>query len=223
MKKQISPSVMRADFMNLKEEIRAFEENGIEYLHVDIMDGRFVPNFTLGTDFCRILKRETSIPLDLHLMVEDPEDKLAWFDVGEGDYVSVHYESTRHIQRVLQQIKAKGARTMLALNPGTPLSVIEEVFPELDAILVMTVNPGFAGQKLVPSTLDKIRRLRKYLDENGYGHVEIECDGNVSFENAKRMCQVGADIFVAGSSSVFSKSAPLPENIAKLRKIIEEA
>ena len=221
MKKQISPSVMCADFMNLKECIRDFERNGIEYLHVDIMDGHFVPNFTLGTDFCKILKQETNIPLDLHLMVENPEEKLSWFEVGEGDYVSVHYESTRHIQRVLQQIKAKGARTMLALNPGTPLDVLEWLLPDLDAVLLMTVNPGFAGQKLVPQTLEKIAALRRMLDQRGYGQVEIEVDGNVSFENARKMSDAGANIFVAGTSSLFQKGVPMDESVKKLRAAIE--
>ena len=221
MKKQISPSVMCADFMNLKETIRDFEANGIEYLHVDIMDGHFVPNFTLGTDFCKILKRETSIPLDLHLMVEEPENKLDWFEFGEGDYVSIHYESTVHLQRALRLIKARGAKTMLALNPATPIEGLKWVLPDLDAVLLMTVNPGFAGQKLVPQCLDKIRALRSYLDEKGYGQIEIEVDGNVSYENARKMSDAGADIFVAGTSSLFQKGVPMADAVKKMRASIE--
>jgi ribulose-phosphate 3-epimerase len=221
MKSLISPSLMCADFLKLGEELKKLEAAGIEYLHIDIMDGEFVPNFQLGTDFIKQLKKGTSIPLDVHMMVREPERKLDWIPFGEGDYVSVHYEACTHLHRALSMIHARGGKTMLALNPGTPLSVIEEVLPELDAILVMTVNPGFAGQKLVPSTLDKIRRLRKYLDENGYGHVEIECDGNVSFENAKKMREAGANIFVAGTSSIYAKEGSFEENIAKLREAIQ--
>ena len=220
-KKQISPSVMCADFMNLAECIKDFERNGIEYLHVDIMDGHFVPNFTLGTDFCKILKRESSIPLDIHLMVECPEDKLSWFDFGEGDYVAVHYESTCHLQRCLALIKARGAKTMVAINPATPIEVLRWVLPDLDAVLLMTVNPGFAGQKLVPQCIEKIKELRRYLDENGYGSVEIEVDGNVSFENARLMSDAGADIFVAGTSSLFKVGVPMDESVKKMRASID--
>lgn len=221
MKSLISPSLMCADFLRLGDELKKLEKNGIEYLHIDIMDGEFVPNFQLGTDFIKQLKKGTSIPLDVHMMVKNPENKLDWIPFGEGDYVSVHYEACTHLQRALSMIRARGGKAMLALNPGTPLSVLEEVLPDLDAILVMTVNPGFAGQKLIPSTLDKIRRLRRYLDENGYGHVEIECDGNVSFENAKKMREAGANIFVAGTSSIYAKTGSFEENIAKLREAIQ--
>lgn len=220
MKSKISPSMMCADIMNMKSVLKTFERNGIEYLHIDIMDGEFVPNFTLGTDYCKLLKKNTTIPLDIHLMVEKPEDKLDWFPIGEGDYVSVHVESTRHLQRVLALIKSKGAKPMVAINPATPLSVIEHVLDDIDGVLMMTVNPGFAGQKLVPATLKKITSLREYLDANGYSHVEIEVDGNVSFENAKKMRAAGADIFVAGTSSVFTDKFSLDEGIAQLRDVI---
>ena len=221
MKSLISPSLMCADFLHLGDELVKLEKNGIEYLHIDIMDGEFVPNYTLGIDFIKKLKAATKIPLDVHMMVTRPENKLDWIPFGEGDYVSVHYEASVHLHRALSMIRARGGKPMLALNPGTPLSVIEEVLPDLDAILVMTVNPGFAGQKLVETTLDKIRRLRKYLDDNGYGHVEIECDGNVSFENAKKMRAAGANIFVAGTSSIYAKDGSFEENIQKLREAIQ--
>lgn len=221
MKSKISPSMMCADIMNMKQVLDTFEKTGIEYLHIDIMDGHFVPNFTLGTDYCKILKKNTTIPLDIHMMVENPETKLDWFPMGEGDYVSVHVESTRHLQRVLSMIRAKGAKPMVAINPATPISAIEHVLDDIDGVLVMTVNPGFAGQKLVSATLKKITSLRKYLDENGYENVEIEVDGNVSFENAKKMRAAGADIFVAGTSSVFTDKFSLEEGIGKLREVIE--
>lgn len=221
MQMKISPSIMCGDFFKLKETIEAFERAGIEYIHVDIMDGQFVPNFTLGTDFVKQLKAATSIPLDIHLMVEDPEQKLEWFPFGEGDYVAVHCEATPHFHKALMAIKERGAKAMAVLNPGTPIVALENVLDLLDGVLVMTVNPGFAGQKLIESTLPKITALRKYLDDRGYSHVEIECDGNVSFENAKRMKDAGANIFVGGTSSVFSKEATIEENIAKMREMLK--
>ena len=221
MKKQMAPSMMCVDFMNIEKSIRTMEENGIEYLHIDVMDGEFVNNYTLGTDFCKVLKQNSRIPLDIHLMIEKPENKLSWFEFGEGDYVSVHYESTKHVQRALQQIRARGAKPMIALNPATPLEVLEWVLPDIDAVLLMTVNPGFAGQKLIPQTLKKITDCRRFLDERGYTNVEIEVDGNVSFENARKMSDAGADIFVAGSSSMFKKELSLEEGIKMLREAIK--
>ena len=220
MDKKISPSLMCADFLNLGAELKKLEKGGIEYLHVDIMDGEFVQNYTLGTDFVKKLHEATNIPLDIHMMVVKTELKLDWFEIREGDYVSVHYEAVTHLQALLAKIHAKGGKTMLAINPGTPISVMEEVLPDLDAVLVMTVNPGFAGQKLVPQTLDKIRRLRKWLDESGYGHIEIEVDGNVNYPNARLMSEAGANIFVAGTSSLYAKGTDLDEEIAKFRDTI---
>ena len=215
MSGKLSPSMMCADFLCLEKDIRTFEELGVEYLHIDVMDGLFVPNYTLGTDFIKRLKESTRIPLDIHLMIEKPEDKLEWFEFGENDYVSFHYEATNHTHRAIQRIKARGAKAMLALNPATPLCVLEDSAPDLDAVLIMTVNPGYAGQGLVPQTLGKIKRLRAM-----YPDMEIEADGNVSFENAVKMRQAGADIFVAGSSSIFSRSGGLAENTRRLRECV---
>ena len=220
MEKKISPSIMCADFFDLEKTVREFERLKIEYLHIDIMDGHFVSNYTLGTDFVKALKSKTDIPLDIHLMVEKPENVLDWFTFGKGDYVSVHVESTCHLQKVLAAIRERGAKPMVAINPATPIFMIENVLDDIDAVLVMTVNPGFAGQKLVRSTLKKTEDLRKYLDEKGYENVEIEVDGNVSFENAVLMSKAGANIFVAGTSSVFSKDGILSDNIGKLRELI---
>ncbi|MBE6556854.1 MAG: ribulose-phosphate 3-epimerase [Ruminococcaceae bacterium] len=202
-KAMLAPSMMCADFLHLEEQLRLFEREGIDLLHVDIMDGHFVPNITLGTDFVRMLKKATSIPLDIHLMVERPENLLPAIAFGEGDYVSVHYESTVHLQRVLAAIRERGAKPLLALNPGTPVSMAEEVLGDIDGLLVMTVNPGFAGQKLVPSALEKIARARLYLDAYGMNESVIEVDGNVSIPNGIAMRAAGADIFVAGTSGVF--------------------
>lgn len=220
MKKQISPSVMCVDFFKLKETIEEFKKLNIDYLHVDIMDGHFVGNYTLGTDFVKALKKETTIPLDIHLMVEKPESVLEWFEFGENDYVSVHLESTCHLQKVLSAIRAKGAKSMVAINPATPICMLETILEDIDAVLVMTVNPGFAGQKLVKSTLKKIADLRAYLDENGFENVEIEVDGNVSFENATLMSKAGGNIFVAGTSSMFSKDFSLEYGATKLRESV---
>lgn len=212
---------MCADFLNLGRELQMLEALGIEYLHIDIMDGVFVPNYTLGCDFIKNLHRVSNIPLDIHLMIDRPDSKLDRFEFREGDYVSVHYESTPHIQRTLGEIRCRGAKPMLALNPGTPLIVLEELLPDIDAVLVMTVNPGYAGQKLIPQTIEKIARLRSMLDESGYGHIEIECDGNVSFENAAKMSRAGANIFVAGTSSIYMRGASIEDNTKTLREAIQ--
>lgn len=195
--------MMCCDFFDLRGELDIFEEKKIELLHIDIMDGSFVPNFALGSDFVKQLKKATDIPLDIHLMVEDPASAIDFFDFGEGDYVSVHLETTRHAQRLLTSIRQRGAKPMIALNPATPVAMIEDITDDIDAILVMTVNPGFAGQKMVPHSIDKIAAARKFLDSHGKQNVEIEVDGNVSVENAIRMRGAGADIFVLGTSSVF--------------------
>ena len=221
MKSLISPSIMCADFLNLGGCLAELQRSGADYLHIDIMDGKFVSNYTLGTDFAKALKNNCDIPLDIHLMVEKPENCLGWFAFGEGDYVSVHYEATCHLQKVLAAIREKGAKAMVALNPATPICMIENVLDDIDGVLVMTVNPGFAGQKLVKSTLKKIKDLREYLDTKGYANVEIEVDGNVSFENAKIMKEMGANIFVGGTSSIFSKEDTVQNNIAKLKEIIK--
>ena len=212
--------MMCADYRGFSELLKTFKDTGIEYLHIDVMDGVFVKNFTLGTDYCERLRDMTDIPLDIHLMITEPEYKIDWFKPRAGEYVSVHAESTNHLQRALAAIRSYGAKPMVALNPATPLSILDYVLDDIDAVLLMTVNPGFAGQKLIPQTLGKIADCRRYLDERGYGSVEIEVDGNVSFENAKKMHDAGANIFVAGTSSVFRSGEGIHANIAKLRDMI---
>ena len=220
MTKKISPSVMCIDYLKIEQTLKKFEECGIDLIHIDVMDGSFVPNYTLGTDFVKFIKRNTDIPLDIHLMIDNPESKLDWFDFGENDYVSVHYESTRHLHKVISAIKMKGAKAMVTINPSTPVNVLEDVVEDIDGVLIMTVNHGFAGQKLIKSTLKKIKRLREFLDKEGYEHIEIEVDGNVSFENAEIMNKSGANIFVAGTSSIFLANGAMNENINKLRNIL---
>lgn len=217
---KITPSMMCAPLDKIGYYVKAFEENQVEYLHIDVMDGQFVPNLMLGTAYISSLRKITSIPLDIHLMIENPESKLDWFDIQPGEYVSVHYESTPHVQRALQTIKNKGGKTMVALNPGTPIEVLRYLLPDLDGVLIMTVNPGFAGQKLIPQGLDKIRDTRKFLDEMGYPQIEIEVDGNVSWENIPKMAAAGTDLYVAGTSSLFNDKVPVEESVKRFRSLL---
>ena len=211
----VSPSMMCADALNLGADAVALEKAGVQYFHYDVMDGDFVPNFMLGPDVIKAVRKVSKVPADIHLMVKNPERHLHLFDLRAGEVVSVHQESTIHLQRTLAAIRQTGAQAAVALNPATPLCTIEDVLPDIDMVLLMTVNPGFAGQKLVPQTLAKITRLRKMLDESGYPHVRIEVDGNVSFENAVKMRAAGADLFVAGTSAVFREGG-IQANMAKL-------
>lgn len=220
MKSMISPSMMCVDFKHLEDSVRLLTQLEVEYLHFDIMDGEFVPNFTLGPDFMRVVRSISDIPFDIHLMIQRPEDKLSYFDIKPRDLVCVHQESTVNLQRVLQRIRDLGAKVGVALNPATSISSIEDVLDDVDVILIMTVNPGFAGQKLIPSALGKIGRLREYLDVHGYDRIAIEVDGNVSIENAQLMKAAGADIFVAGTSSLFAAGTDLISSGQMLRAVI---
>lgn len=214
---KISASLMCVDFSEIKSSIKKLEQVKIEYLHIDIMDGRFVPNFTLGPDFLRSIREMSDIPCDIHLMVYEPERHIELFAPRKGDLVSVHAESTIHLQRTLQLIRSTGATAVVALNPATPVDLLDYVLDDIGAVLVMTVNPGFAGQKLVPATLQKIQDVRQMIMGRS---IEIEVDGNVSLENAVKMRARGADIFVAGSSSLFMTNRSLVECAADLRYAI---
>jgi ribulose-phosphate 3-epimerase len=220
MNVKLSPSLMCANIAELLNAIRIFEQNGVEYLHIDVMDGTFVPNLQFGTDYIKQIRRLSSISLDVHLMIEKPEEKIDWFDFQEGEYVSVHVESTRHLQRTLKQIKNRGAKPMAALNPATPLSALDWVWDDVDGVLIMTVNPGYAGQKLVPQTLQKIAECKKKAASIGRGDIEIEVDGNVSLENAVKMANTGADIYVLGSSCLFCDDASLADSLCRFRKTL---
>ena len=191
---RLCPSMMCVRPSDTAGMCRVFEENGITALHVDIMDGSFVPNFTLGTDYCRYLHEISTLPLDIHMMVDRPEDKLDWFPIKDGDYVSIHTESTNHLGRAAERVRAKGGIPLAAINPATPVSVLNDILPALGGVLIMTGNPGFAGQKLCEYTLGKISALREMTD------LPIEVDGNVSAENLVRMKNAGADMFVVGTS-----------------------
>ncbi|MBA4700792.1 MAG: ribulose-phosphate 3-epimerase [Ruminococcus sp.] len=218
--KKVSPSMMCVEIDKLNEYLKVFEEEGIEYLHIDIMDGEYVPNYTLGTDYVKQLRKLTNIPLDVHLMINNPERKIEWFDFQEGEYVAVHPESTQHLQKALQAIKATGAKTMVAINPATTVESLRYVLDDMDGLLVMTVNPGFAGQKAIPQAIQKIEDCRNYLDGEGYSNIEIAVDGNVSYELAGEMSKKHADIFVAGTSSFLNGLDGMQEGIRKMRDII---
>lgn len=200
---KISASMMCANLVDLQAAIDCFEQEKIDYLHIDVMDGEFVPNFGLGADYIRSLRELTSIPLDIHLMVRNPEYKYRWLGIQRGDVVSIHYESTYQIQRALDWLEPYGCRRFLAINPATPVQMLEEVLDYIDGINLLMVNPGFAGQKIVPSTLKKAEKLQAFLREHGKADLEVEVDGNITPEHGRRLRQCGASMFVGGTSSIF--------------------
>lgn len=221
MKGMVSASMMCADLVNLKETLHIFEEEQVDYLHIDVMDGAFVPNFGLGVDYIRSLRELTKIPLDIHLMVRDPEYKLQWIGIQKDDIVSIHYESTFQVQRALDWLDPFGCKKFLAINPATPIYAIEEVLDYIDGVNLLMVNPGFAGQKIVESTLKKAAKLQQFLVEHGKQDLIFEADGNITLEHAKQLREIGADMFVAGTSSVFTgKVYDYRENIKKLKAVI---
>jgi len=222
MKGMISASMMCADLVNLKETLHIFEEERVDYLHIDVMDGAFVPNFGLGVDYIRSLRELTKIPLDIHLMVRDPEYKLQWIGIQKDDIVSIHYESTFQVQRALDWLDPFGCKKFLAINPATPIYAIEEVLDYIDGVNLLMVNPGFAGQKIVESTLKKAAKLQQFLVEHGKQDLIFEADGNITLEHAKQLRAIGADMFVAGTSSVFmGKVGEYRDNIKKLKVVIQ--
>ena len=214
--------MMCSDLIDLKETLRIFEEEGVEYLHIDMMDGTFVPNFGLGVDYIRGLRKLTSIPLDLHLMIKDPEYKFQWIGIKETDIVSIHYESTFQVQRALDYLQPFGCKRFLAINPATPVYVLEEVLDYIDGINLLMVNPGFAGQKIVPSTMKKAEKVINLLNSSKHENVVVEVDGNITINNASILRQLGASIFVAGSSSIFTGNlCEYQNNIKTLRNTIK--
>lgn len=221
-KSEISASMMCSDLVDLRETIEIFEKNGIERLHIDMMDGNFVPNFGLGVDYIRGLRKLTSIPLDIHLMVKDPEYKLQWIGIHKTDIVSIHYESSFQVQRVLDWLKPFGCKRFLAINPATPVSSLEEVLDYIDGINLLMVNPGFAGQKIVPSTIKKAEKVMNLLKSVGREDIIMEVDGNITPENAKILRNIGASMFVAGTSAIFKGDVKeYEDNIVSFRKHIE--
>ena len=220
MKKYLSASIMCADLLNMEKSIRELERAGIDYLHVDIMDGSFVPNITLGFDLINAIKKITDIPLDVHMMVNKPSEFIDLMNLSADDILCVHYESELHIARTLEKIKNKGIKAGLAINPGTPVESFRYLTELIDMALVMTVNPGFAGQKIVPFAQRKVRDTRALLDSLGGENILIEVDGNISPENGVKMSRSGADIFVLGTSALFLKDKDMKEAADSLREIL---
>jgi len=197
--KKISPSLLSADFANLERDIKIVEKGGAHLLHIDVMDGHFVPNITIGPPVVKAIKKVASVPLDVHLMIENPGLYIDDFAKAGADYITVHQEATAHLHRVIQQIKAHGIKAGVSINPHTPLCMIKEILEDVDMVLIMSVNPGFGGQSFIPQTLDKVRKLREILHERELDQVEIEIDGGVKLDNIKELSEAGVDVFVSGS------------------------
>lgn len=220
MKKYLSASVMCADLLNMEKGIRELERAGIDYLHIDIMDGAFVPNITLGFDFINQVKKITDIPLDVHMMVNEPSKFIDSMALSENDILCVHYESELHIMRTLEKIKAKGIKAGLAVNPATPTECLKYPSELIDMALVMTVNPGFSGQRIIPFAERKVRETRELLDSMGKKEILIEVDGNISPENGMKLSKQGADIFVLGTSALFLKDCDIKDAAEKFRQVL---
>jgi ribulose-phosphate 3-epimerase len=213
----LAPSILSADFARLGEEIAAVERGGAGVIHVDVMDGHFVPNITLGPPVVKSIRKITALPLDVHLMIENADRYLdAFIDAG-ASWISLHVEAMPHLQRSVAYLKSRNIRAGAVLNPATPLATLDEILPELDYVLVMSVNPGFGGQKFIPAALDKIRRLRATIQQRGLKAV-IEVDGGVDASNIRALVEAGAELLVAGSS-VFGHGDPE----AAARRLIEAA
>ncbi|MFL5320765.1 MAG: ribulose-phosphate 3-epimerase [Myxococcaceae bacterium] len=195
----IAPSILSADFGRLAEEVKAVEAAGADWIHVDVMDGRFVPNITLGPVVVTAVRKATKLPVDVHLMIVEPEKYIEDFRKAGADVITVHAETCPHLHRTLQQIKASGAKPSVVLNPSTPLAAIEEVLPDVAMVLLMSVNPGFGGQSFIPQSMDKIRRLRAMIDARGLD-VDIEVDGGINRHNARQVIEAGGNVLVAGSA-----------------------
>jgi ribulose-phosphate 3-epimerase len=214
---KLAPSILSADFSRLGEQIAEVTEAGADYIHVDVMDGHFVPNITIGAPVVSSIRSCTDLPLDVHLMIEKPEDYVAQFADAGADIITVHVEIDRHIHRLIRAIKETGAKAGIALNPATPLSSLDEILPFLDLVLVMAVNPGFGGQTFIEEMTDKIARLRDILDRKCI-EAELEVDGGITVGIAPRVVRAGADVLVAGAA-IFSKNNPT-EAIQQIRQAL---
>ena len=212
---KVAPSILSADFSKLGADVQGICEFGADYIHVDVMDGAFVPNISFGAGVMKSLNNVATIPYDVHLMIEDPDRYIEDFVTPNTEFITVHQEACRHLDRTIQHIHSTGVKAGVALNPATPIVMVEDVLDKVDMILIMSVNPGFGGQKFIPRALDKIRRLDEIRKENGYDFV-IEVDGGVNLQNCEELKSVGTDILVAGSA-VF-KAEDRKEAIAVLGK-----
>ena len=217
--KKIAPSILSADFSRLGEEVAAIEAGGADYVHIDVMDGHFVPNITIGPLVVEAVRRVTKLPLDVHLMIAEPDRYVESFAKAGADIIVVHAEATIHLHRTVQLIKSLGKRAGVSLNPATPLNALEYVLDELDLVLLMTVNPGFGGQSFIEACIPKIQALRGMLDKRGL-ETELEVDGGVKTSNIARIAHAGADVFVAGSA-VF-ESPDYAATISELKRKAKE-
>ncbi len=218
---RIAPSILSADFARLGEQVKEAEAGGADWIHVDVMDGHFVPNISIGPLIVRALRPVTSLPLDVHLMIEQPERYLADFARAGADVLTVHVETCPHLHRTVQQIRELGVKAGVTLNPATPLGSLAEILPEVDLVLIMSVNPGFGGQAYIPASTAKIARLRQMLDDSGSA-AELEVDGGVNNETIGEVVAAGATMLVAGSA-VFNQSASIADNIRALRQAAAKA
>ena len=212
---KLAPSILSADFGRLGEQVAEVTKAGADYIHVDVMDGHFVPQITIGAPVVAAIRRWTKLPLDVHLMIEAPEQQIGQFADAGADIITVHIEVCPHIHQVVQAIRELGVKVGVSLNPETPIKALAEVLPSVDLVLVMTVNPGFGGQPFIESTLDKIARLRAELDEKGLA-AELEVDGGINAEVAPRVVRAGARVLVAGAA-VFNSGQTVSQALKKLR------
>jgi ribulose-phosphate 3-epimerase len=213
---RIAPSILSADFAKLGEEVRALEAAGADWVHVDVMDGHFVPNLTIGPMVVKAIKPHTRLPLDVHLMIAPVDPYVAAFAEAGADIITVHAEAGPHLHRTLQLVKSLGKRAGVSLNPGTPAEAIEQVIDDIDLVLVMTVNPGFGGQKFIARQLDKIAALRRRIDASGRA-IDLEVDGGITADNARTVIDAGADALVAGTATFAGGAGRYAENIRRLR------
>ncbi|MBE9512524.1 MAG: ribulose-phosphate 3-epimerase [Chloroflexi bacterium] len=212
---KLAPSILSADFGCLGEQVAEAAEAGADYIHIDVMDGHFVPQITIGAPVVAAIRRWTNLPLDVHLMISAPENQVEQFADAGADIITVHVEACSHVYRVVQMVKGLGVKVGVSLNPATSISTLTEILPELDIALVMTVNPGFSGQAFIEGTLDKISRLRTELDRRGLA-AELEVDGGINAETAPRVVRAGARVLVAGAA-VFNPQRTVKEAIDKIR------
>jgi ribulose-phosphate 3-epimerase len=220
MKRKISPSMMCTSFIDLRTECDLFKSHGVEYLHIDIMDGHYVPNFSLGIDFCRAVFLYTGIPLDIHLMMENPDRYIGDFSEFKGCSLCFHPETCYQPLRTIQEIRRRGCRAGISLSPSYPFGFAEHLLPYVDLVCIMTVHPGYAGQTVVPGTIEKLGEAARLIEKKGYD-AEVEVDGNVSWENLPKMRDAGATVFVAGTSSIFQRGGDMEENIRRFREILD--
>ncbi len=212
---KLAPSILSADFARLGEQVAEATKAGADWIHVDVMDGKFVPKITIGDAVVKAIRPYTSLPLDVHLMVDSPERQIQDFAQAGADIITVHVEACPHLHRVVEQIKGLGVKAGVALNPGTPLNAVEEVLSAADLVLVMTVNPGFGGQKFIEAMLDKIARLRQKLDEKGL-KTELEVDGGINAEIAPKVVQAGGRVLVAGAA-VFKAEEGISQAVKRIK------